>query len=154
MMQLQAKTYTNGAEMVAHYNAIGKRLRGPARRKAAIVTLRPEPAPRPPMWSRRDISFDAHVDDWISWLEMRNAMTPAQFVRSQAKAEGLTYEELRASTHFKLYYEQRKAVLLKTAAAYPHLSSSQLGKLFNRHWTTILHHLGKTAASKLRKGAI
>ncbi|NTJ46886.1 hypothetical protein G6K93_07650 [Agrobacterium rhizogenes] len=153
MMQLQAKTYTSGAEMVAHYNAIGKRLRGPTRRKAALILAVADASPRSPMWSRRDISFDAHVDDWISWLEMRNAMTPAQFVRSQARAEGLSYEELRSSTHFKLYYEQRKAVLLKTEAAYPHLSSSQLGKLFNRHWTTILHHLGKTAASKLRKGA-
>ncbi|MBM7049707.1 hypothetical protein [Rhizobium lusitanum] len=96
---------------------------------------------------------NAHVRLFYSRRASAKGLTVYDFIRLQAKAEGINYEILTAGTQYRLYYRQRQQVLIKTADRFPHLTSTQLGRLFHRDHTSILTALGRTASAKRKQSA-
>lgn len=66
-----------------------------------------------------------------------------QFARLCARYEGVPWETLIEADPFRLHYAERFIVINRVAAAYQHLSSTQLGRIFNRNHCTILFNLGR-----------
>lgn len=91
---------------------------------------------------------NAHVRAYCSREAEREGLTPVQFVRLQAKAEGINYGIQISMDYQRKFYPHRKAVIMKTVERFPHLTSPQLGRLFHRDHTSILWTLGRTARAK------
>lgn len=76
-------------------------------------------------------------------------LTPVQFARLCARYEGLVWDALVAPDPHRIHYAARFIVINRVANAFPHLSSTQLGRIFNRNHCTILFNLGRlTRADK------
>lgn len=96
---------------------------------------------------------NAHVRAYWRQKTREPRLTPLEYVRREAKAQGINYDILTSRRHRIIYYRQRKTVLLRTMRRYPNLSTPQLGSLFQRHWTSILYSLGRTGTAKRRRQA-
>ena len=95
---------------------------------------------------------NAHVRLYWRRQALKIGLTPTQYVKLEAKAQGINYDILTSRSHPMVYYRQRKTVLLKTMRRFRKLSTPQLGFLFHRHHTSILYTLGRTGTAK-RKAA-
>lgn len=116
-----------------------------APRRAVVVPMvvpvaAPIPKPQAPASEP-----NAHV---LAYRAQRDGTTPERFIRLQRKVVGISYRMLVTKRHPRMFYQQRKAVLEATASKFPELSSPQLGVLFQRHHSAILHTLGRTARAK------
>jgi chromosomal replication initiation ATPase DnaA len=97
---------------------------------------------------------NAHVRLYWRRKAQQRGLSPMQFVKLEAKAQGINYDILVSRSHPMVYYRQRKTVLLKTMRRFRKLSTPQLGTLFNRHHTSILYSLGRTGTAKRRKAGL
>lgn len=74
-------------------------------------------------------------------------MTPREKIRLivsvVADEHGLTAKDIYEPGRFAHIHAARRAAIRAVAAAYPTLSAPQIGRLFRRHHTTVLHALGR-----------
>jgi chromosomal replication initiator protein len=74
-----------------------------------------------------------------------NITTPADHTRAMiadvARRHGLTYRDVVGPCRDQRTVRARREAIALVRQAKPHLSYPQLGRLFGRDHTTILHHL-------------
>lgn len=68
-------------------------------------------------------------------------LTVREIMARVAVWHGLTIDDLRSHHRRMKWKDARRDALFAVKRAYPQLSLATLGRLFNRHHTTILHHL-------------
>ncbi|NTJ00333.1 hypothetical protein G6L07_08345 [Agrobacterium rhizogenes] len=145
MMQLQAKTYASGAEMVAHYNAIGKLLRMPERRPRLVVVLAPPAEER--VEPRPDAS--AHVEAWTAWrLVQASRHDPEAYVKARCTQLGIGFVEMRSGTRRMAITGRRQELMFEVCWLFPSLSFPKIGRIFNKDHTTVIHALTKVCAAR------
>ncbi|KQV83259.1 helix-turn-helix domain-containing protein [Rhizobium sp. Root1220] len=152
-MNIAARNYTSGAEIIASANAVHQRLMGrPPQRKQPMIAVaapdKPKPRPRSPMWRKWPIKFDAHV---IEWRERMLSPCKAH-MRSRCKELGITMKALCGlrRTHPLVDYRQLIMWELKTIVK-PEMSYPELGRLFGgRDHTTGLHAVRRIAEKKAK----
>lgn len=74
-----------------------------------------------------------------------------EIISEVAAKHGLTCAHIIGPQRLRTYVRARRAAIHAVLVAYPHMSSPQLGRLFNRDHSTILHALRRTGRSKLLK---
>lgn len=126
-------------EIIARDARLHKR---PVRSPSPVARKRPRF-----VWVRPDC--DQHVLAWRAWLAAQElASAPLEFVTASAFLEGLTYEQLCSKGGNRGVIDFKHSLIRKTNERYPHLSSTDLGKLFHRNHTHILYCLGRLATGK------
>ncbi|MEX2739937.1 hypothetical protein AB3480_00560 [Rhizobium mongolense] len=97
---------------------------------------------------RPDASY--HVEAWRIWNRIQEPSTgPSEFVRLHCRLAEVEVDDLLRRYNRRLHWFRRPLVRA-VKARYPKLSSPQIGKLFNREYTTILYLLGTTQSAKRR----
>lgn len=74
--------------------------------------------------------------------------TARRLVAAVAFRHGLQERDLYERTRWKHIAAARKAAMQRVAFHFPGMSSTELAALFQRHHTTVLHALGRTAAAR------
>lgn len=69
-------------------------------------------------------------------------------VRDVADRYGMDERQIYGNRRDRHTFGARREAIHKVSEAFPNLSSTQLGKLFNRDHTSILNALGRTSKSK------
>ncbi|NLS19884.1 hypothetical protein HGP16_25425 [Rhizobium sp. P40RR-XXII] len=143
MMQVDAKIYATGAEMVVAYAAIVLQMRKTQQR--VIATKMPKksfPAPRI-IHVREDANF--HVRLFHAWqVTQAESTAPIDFIRASCFLIGITYDDLVADRRRIEWMRIRRSMIMETADRYPNLSSVRLGLLFKRDHTVILGCLNRS----------
>lgn len=73
-----------------------------------------------------------------------------QIVADTAARHDLTPRDIYERGKFVHIYAARRAAIIAVASEFPKLSSTQLGRLFRRDYTTILYALGRLSRSPYR----
>lgn len=148
MMQLQAKTYSSGAEMLNDYQGRYKRLRTAEVREPVVVPMPlPEAVPTPPMrrggrvctGTRADIHFDAHVLEWRvqKYLAEHNCH---RYIAARAAQMGYLAEEICQTGCRKSHIAFSRQILMYEIRAKFKKSFPQIGRMFGGFdHTTCLH---------------
>jgi chromosomal replication initiator protein len=100
----------------------------------------------------RTAEAEVKARDWLLVARPRSAR---QIIAQVAKDHGLTADELTGPSRKKVVVEARWTAM-RTIRAETKLSTPQIGRLFHRDHTTVLHALGTlkhSVASDLRKAA-
>lgn len=69
-----------------------------------------------------------------------------KIIKEEADYFGITVEQLLGPSRRREYVEARNRAIVRTAEG--RLSTVQIGKIFNRHHTTILYTLGRLSGRK------
>lgn len=89
------------------------------------------PKPRP--------DANEHVRDYrLHMLNRREILTPLDYVKMRCLQERVAFELLIGTARQQGIVEFRWALCVEVKERWPHLSSPQMGKIFNRDHTTIL----------------
>ncbi len=151
MMQVDAKTYATGAEMMDAYRLLQQRLRAaPLRRSVptpvpkppAPVLIQREILPHLPYWMGCDIEFDAHVQAWRAWrgIHERNS---SLYVRNRAAELGFSFDKIRSPDRHRKVVAARQLLMYEVKTLFDR-SYSEIGRLFGgRDHTTVLHAVKK-----------
>lgn len=73
-----------------------------------------------------------------------------QIIADIARAHGLTYADLVGPRTLRRIVVARWEAMRAVLEHSPHLSSTHIGRLFNRDHTSVLYALGRTAAARRR----
>ena len=77
-------------------------------------------------------------------IDIRGSVTPAKdIVRWVAEMKGVTVDDILGNRRERQFVTARFDAIKAVADARPDLSLSQIGKIFNRDHTTIIHALNK-----------
>lgn len=151
MMQVDAKTYANGAEMMDAYRLLQQRLRAaPLRRQVptpvpkppATVLIQREILPHLPYWMGCDIEFDAHIQAWRAWrgIHERNS---SLYVRNRAAELGFTFDKIRSQDRHRKVVAARQLLMYEVKTLF-NRTYPEIGRLFGgRDHTTVLHAVKK-----------
>ncbi|MFJ6322282.1 MULTISPECIES: helix-turn-helix domain-containing protein [unclassified Rhizobium] len=151
MMQVDAKTYATGAEMMEAYRLLQQRLRAaPLRRQVPTPVPKPPapvlvervPQPHLPYWMGCDIEFDAHVQAWRAWrgIHERNS---SLYVRNRAAELGFTFDKIRSPDRHRKVVAARQLLMYEVKKLFDR-SYPEIGRLFGgRDHTTVLHAVKK-----------
>lgn len=92
--------------------------------------------------------YDSHVKQFRGWLRLNSEhLSPRNFVRVWCVAYGVDHSEMLSGSRKKSIFLYRKACIIECAIKYPKLSSTALGEIFNRDYTSVLYLLGQTKRS-------
>lgn len=152
MMQVDAKTYATGAEMIDAYRLLQQRLRtAPLRRPVPTPVPKPvappklvqrAPQPHLPYWMGCDIEFDAHVQAWRAWrgIHERNS---SLYVRNRAAELGFTFDKIRSQDRHRKVVAARQLLMYDVKTLF-NRTYPEIGRLFGgRDHTTVLHAVKK-----------
>jgi len=116
-------------------------------RMPAPLPVKRKPQPKvKPVPVEDPVEFDDHVKAWRLVCQAREeGWRGATFFRANCALYGVDPVRVRNVRGGKKVEFVRFAIMNRTHGAYPHLSSSQLGTVFDRDHSTVLYHLGKTA---------
>ncbi len=147
MIQLQAKTYSSGAEMMDAARSL-RYLHAPAvsrpRPKPVplAVPVREEPAERinpiMPDWMGCNIEFDAHIKAWDAW-KARYCHNSRLYLKERAVELGFTYEELVVDDRRVLPVLVR-SLLMWELKTYLKKSNAEIRRLFGNRDHSTVHH--------------
>ena len=151
-MNVSARHYATGAEMIASAHAIRQRLMRPAH--SVIDAEEPPPLPKPPIRiAYRDQNpKDAHVTAWRIWLCKTSGSQCRYYIKHRAIELGFTYDRVVGLDRKKPIVRARQMIMweLKTIVK-PDISWMEIGRLFGgRDHTTAYHAVHKIAAMKER----
>jgi hypothetical protein len=80
--------------------------------------------------------------------------TPRDFTMAMideiAKAHGLTLREVLGTCRDQKHVRARREAIVAVLKARPHLSYPQIGRIFRKDHTTVMHHLEKAGAHNSR----
>lgn len=94
---------------------------------------------------------DSHVIAWKRCQELQSpTILAGDYIRLSCKIRGIDPAIFLSSCRKRHLVIYRKELVKEVAVRYPHLSSTQLGRLFRRDHTTILYLLGRTKTAKRR----
>ena len=131
-MTLHVSPSSYEQQLIAGYRGAGERL--------GMV-----PAPKP---SRRSVLIhvrpdaDHHVLAWHRWQKMYAQGTmPAEFIRLACEVRGYDRSIIMGCRRSRSIVMARYELIRMTAERYPKLSSTKLGKVFNRDHTVVLYAL-------------
>ncbi|KEA07142.1 helix-turn-helix domain-containing protein [Rhizobium rhizogenes] len=133
MMQLEAKTFTTGADLIASYNAVTKRLRGkPMRVVVPVVCEAPKPVkPR---------------------LEPELPNYPKAYIKLRAGELGFSYEDIISIKTKKLLVEARHQLIAEVKEKFG-LSLGQTARHFgDRDHTSVMNALRRNTARQTQEG--
>lgn len=146
MIHVNARQYSSAPEILAGRKSIRERLwpsKKPvrARSKPKVVKATPEPkiVPGEPLWRREEIEFDAHVAAWVAWKGLRR--TPRHFLLRRCEELGVSYDDIISHSRKPHLIEARFRLIWEVKHEYPQMSCPQIGRLFHRDHTSILHAL-------------
>ncbi len=109
-------------------------------------------AVRPPILPYFDrIRVGTHSDGYsdhvkahrLHMLAREETLSALEFGKICAKYEGVRWEEITATDINRVYTRARYMIINRVAEAFPHMSSTRLGKIFKRNHVTILFNLGR-----------
>ncbi len=158
MMQVEAKKYATGAEMMDAYRDLQRRLRAAPIRRTVSKPV-PLPPPQPPAepvirvnphlpyWMGCYTEFDAHVQAWRAWrgIHERNS---SLYVRNRAAELGFTFAQIRSQDRHRKVTFARQLLIYEVKQLFDR-SYPEIGRLFGgRDHTTILHAVKKIAKLK------
>lgn len=134
--------YSSSAEMRAAYAARRRRLMG--ERPAPIEIEPPKPIPvrpLPPTWKRVEITFSAHVDAYN--IHLAEQASPRSYIKRRAIELGTAYRHVVGDSRHLPIIPIRHLLMWETKQQYPLMSLVQIGKLFNRDHSTVIHAVRK-----------
>ena len=82
------------------------------------------------------------------WRVMPPTEDVREVIRAVATPLGFSVADVLSKDRSPKLADARAAAMLAVAERWPHLSSSQLGAIFARHHTTILHALGRLSRER------
>lgn len=92
---------------------------------------------------------DMHVKAWGWWKELQRPNLPASvYIKLRCKIAGVDHDMFMSGCRNRKIALFRRELVREVSALHPLYSSTKLGQLFNREYTTILHALGRTAKAK------
>lgn len=137
-MNVAAKHYQTGAENIATAHAIRQRLMGrPEREKPVATNVEPEqpkPRPRPPLWQKWPMSFDAHVHEWRERM-----LSPCKaHIRQRCDELGVSYDEIIGTSTNRTLSLTRHLLIWEVKTKFD-LSFPAIGRFFGgRDHTSII----------------
>jgi hypothetical protein len=148
MMQIQAKPFTSLAEYQREAKARARRLWATGSVEKAVGPVVVQFADHSRPWAptvavREREEPDAHIRTWEAWLVAPDhSILPRGYILGRCRQEGVKLSTLRSAKRHRSLVEFRHKLIKEVAERYPHLSSPQLGRLFNRDHSSILSVLG------------
>lgn len=152
MMQVDAKTYATGAEMIDAYRLLQQRLRQPPPRKPVLklvdTSSTPEPAVKSfAIWQRSETHFDAHVIAYREWLA-GNGSPAKRHIRDRAVELGFTYADMMGHDRRYPVVAARQLIMWEIKTIFGK-TFPEIGRLFNgRDHTTIIWAVRKIERMK------
>jgi hypothetical protein len=150
MMQIQARPFTSEAEYQREAKARTRRLWVPRNAKqdegAVVVQFvdYARPWAPPPVAARDREEPIEHIRTWEAWLVAPDrSVLPRGYMIARCRQEGIKLAVLRSAKRHRILVEFRHKLVKEVAERYPHLSSPQIGRLFNRDHSSILSILGR-----------
>ena len=156
-----------------HYAEVRRRLYGVQKRPAPVIEVKPviEVAPMKakqlPIWEYQPIQFDQHVIAFRHWqLAMQQIMrfstntnvhlNPSDFIIPEPKKAikdivdevlkeypGWSWEDIKSKRRNRKLVVARHSCMKEVHKQRPDLSFPQIGRIFNRDHTSILHAVGR-----------
>lgn len=145
---LQAETYTSASECLRGARDVRARLLRPANAYRPSMAL-PED-PKPAFEIRRPVQHDYHIRLWRRYLAKQG--NKCRFhIEQRADEMGLKVSDILGLTRRREIVEARQLLMweIKTIVK-PEISLPEIGRLFGRDHTTVLHAIRKVAAIKAR----
>ncbi|MDJ1632269.1 helix-turn-helix domain-containing protein [Rhizobium rhizogenes] len=148
MMQLEAKTFATGADLIASYSAVRKRLQGRPRRPTVCAVDLMRRAPANDIIPERD-EPKAHVEAWNAWcLVEESRHDPEAYVRARCAQLGISFTEMRSATRRLGVTGPRQILMFEVCWLFPSLSFPKVARIFNKDHTTVCHALTKVCAER------
>jgi hypothetical protein len=123
------------AQIIAIQIRLGKNAKSEKVARPRLLWIRPEPI--------------EHVKAWEAWQTTQNERTrPMEYIKAMCIIHGVPLEKIHRRRGTQYVVSIRDLIIQSTAARYPRLSSTQLGKLFKRDHTSILYCLWKTRGKR------
>lgn len=147
-MQIQSRPFISEAEYLERAKAWKRRLWAPRNAKqvegAVVVRFTPPVRPWAPAVAVREREEpNEHVRTWEAWLVAPDhSVLPRGYIIGRCRQDGIKLSTLRSAKRHRSLVEFRHKLIKEVAERYPHLSSPQLGRLFNRDHSSILSVLG------------
>ena len=151
LWDIQAKTYDSAATYTREAAARHRMLRTPERRQIAAPVVKRSTVvlnereglqielPRP----ARPLA-DAHVRAW--WAHMTASVSGApvrDYVRARCSQLGVPYTDVIGVCRTKAIVTARHKLIIEVRERYPHLSSVQIGRVFGKDHSSIIHCFAK-----------
>lgn len=91
--------------------------------------------------AKKDAAIKAFNDQQANALakEIERASPAKAFILEQCDKHGMSYDDLIFKNRQAKNGKARMAIMVETANAFPGYSLNMIGRLFNRHHSTILH---------------
>lgn len=128
------------ASLIAAHRGVESRLgllQPVSTRKPVFVHVRPD--------------ADCHVRAYGWWQELhRPGLGACDYIKLRCKLSGIDHALLRGPCRRHDVLDLRRTLVHELVEKYPHLSSVQIGRLMNRHHTSILSLLGRIKATRRR----
>lgn len=148
-MNVVARNYSSGAEMIASAHAIRNRLFG----KPRLVNIMPARVvdPEPPRyWQSHKTRFDSHVYCHRRWIEALEKPCKV-YIKRRSRELGVTYASVVGPSRKQKAVLPRQMIMweIKTYVK-PDISFVALGKLFDRDHKTAFYTFHKVNDLKAR----
>jgi chromosomal replication initiation ATPase DnaA len=96
------------------------------------------------LWASVSEDHDDHVKSWrLIERAKANLWTPALFARKQCEEWGIPMDRIQGRYGGREIEEIRFVFMNRLHQAYPHLSSTQIGRIFRKNHSTVLYILGR-----------
>ena len=151
MMHVEAKTFSNAAELIEHRKALRAKLfpRRVVNRAHEIIKAKEEReahaawlefyAGKPAPYVRPDEEADEHVKDYRRWLSTLGA-PKRRFIEELAREDGFTISQIMSKTRVKKIVHARQRYMWEVKRRWPDISYPELGRLFGgKDHTTAIH---------------
>jgi Mor family transcriptional regulator len=141
-MNVSARHYATGAEIIASAHAIRQRLMAPknafkpSKPQLALVTV--NLAAEPPLWQRQDIHFDEHVKAWQWNFTSSHANKAKAYIVARCVQIGVDFNEIMGRSHQRHIAGPRQLLMYELKTKFG-LSYPRIGKEFNRDSSTAVH---------------
>ena len=90
------------------------------------------------------VDYSDHVKAHrLHMLAREETLSALEFAKICAKYEGVRWEEIAAPDINRVHARVRYMIINRVAEAFPHVSTTRLGKIFKRTHVTILFNLGR-----------
>lgn len=128
-------------QLLAHYDATRRRLMHKPRAPAAAVAALPASDPMP-QWLYATLHFDEHVRVWRLAMMRRSTSRMKRYARIRAVKEAIPTEVFFGPGRQRRHSFVRQRVMYEIYIAFG-ASLPQIGVVFNRDHTTVLHAVRK-----------
>lgn len=141
---IHVERYDSAAAMVEAYAARRARLMGKPKQQPAkphlTLVAAPEPEPQP---IEREPA-DAHVEAFREHQAQAGTLPPAAFIRRRCKELSIPVEDMTGRKRARALIAARHQLIFDIRTGYPHLTMTQIGRLFGgMDHTSVLFALKK-----------